>query len=75
MNWWIAVPVGWLAVAPVLGLLVANCIRMAAGEDTQPPVPADGRATPALEQPSRRAQEPAGARRTGPMTRQAAASV
>jgi hypothetical protein len=33
MNWWIAVPVGWMLVALVLGLFVARGIRIEAGDE------------------------------------------
>ena len=35
MNWWIAVPVGWMLVALVLGLFVARGIRIEAGDEPE----------------------------------------
>jgi hypothetical protein len=35
MNWWIAVPVGWMLVALVLGLFVARGIRIEAGDERE----------------------------------------
>ena len=35
MNWWIAVPVGWMLVALGLGLFVARGIRVGAGDEPE----------------------------------------
>ena len=56
MNWWIAVPVGWMLVALVLGLFVARGIRIEAGDEQECAVVPQGatyKAMPSSAAPAR----------------------
>ena len=70
MNWWIAVPVGWMLVALVLGLFVARGIRIEAGDEpecavvpqraTEKAMPSSAAPPSASAADERRAETPAG---------------